>query len=120
DVIDIARAGKADEHHENESDDGLDQPSAQFDQMVHQRRFGRIDLVFAFALELAGLRVHAARPPPLSGVSGCGAAAGSLVVGVSAGLSAASVCAGAGAGAGAGFSVPSTADSISDFTLPSG
>jgi hypothetical protein len=47
DVVDLRREGEADEEHQQEGDQRLDQPRAQFDQMVDQRRARGLDLVLA-------------------------------------------------------------------------
>ena len=50
DIVDMPREIKADDERDEKRRDGLDQPRAQLDQMIHQRGLGRLDLGFAIVL----------------------------------------------------------------------
>src|SRR5262249_49048816 len=71
-AVDFAGEEKAHEEGEHEGDQRLDQPLAQLDQMLQQRRLGRLDLLFVFF----GPRAHAALSPSGLGAGGWGAGAG--------------------------------------------
>src|SRR5262249_50016266 len=89
DVVDLLGEKEADDERDAERDRRLDQPGAQLDQVLDQRRLGGLDVLVG----------HAARSPPAGG-----AAAGSLVavagsaVGAGAGECALSVAGAAGGG----------------------
>src|SRR5207342_175150 len=85
---------------EHEGDQRLDQPLAQLDQVLHQRRLGGLDLL----LVVFG-RLHAALPP--SGVAtglGSGAAGAAGVAGVAGAASTKSSVRGGGGNSGIGTS----------------
>src|SRR5262249_61747177 len=44
-VVDVLGEYEADREHHAERDQRLDQPRTQFDQVIHQRRFGRLDIL---------------------------------------------------------------------------
>src|SRR6185369_14114648 len=73
DVVDVAGEEEADDEGEEERDQRLDQPRAQLDQVLHQRRLGRLDLLLVF------FRLHAALSPSGLGAGGAGVAGAAAV-----------------------------------------
>src|SRR5215212_7154764 len=55
DVVDVLRAGKAADEHDDESDQRADEPRAQLDQVVDQRRPGGLDFVILRRRHALGL-----------------------------------------------------------------
>src|SRR5205807_6174549 len=55
DVVDVPGEEEAADEGDAERDQGLDQPRAQLDQVIHQRRLGRLDLLLVLFPAHAGL-----------------------------------------------------------------
>src|SRR6185312_14411125 len=89
---------EADEERRDEGEDGIDQPLAQFEQVIEQRRLGRLDRVFVF---LGGGRHDAGRPASGDAGSAGAGSAGSAGAGLAGSAGAGSAGSGVGSGSAA-------------------
>src|SRR6185503_7121978 len=94
--VDVLGEDEAEREHHAEGGERLDQPRAQLDQVVHQGRFGGLDVLVA----------HAALPALFCGGSSCTAPAGSAAACAS---GAGSAACGSGAGSASGGAAASAA-----------
>src|SRR6185437_16353844 len=80
-VVNLLGEHEADGEHHRESDQRLDQPRAQLDQVIHQRRFGGLDVLVAHAApSTLGLGGSRSRASSFTG-SGAGGAKSALLTG---------------------------------------